>query len=632
MPNVYETTDAAGNASTVYWLSMGDIVQGNLTAGDHDFYRISLVAGQTYTFSLVGTGVNNVQDTLLRLYYADGTTLITSNDDGLRGLNSQITFTAAASGTYYLDAMAFGPSDAGQYGLSVAVGPRPAWDYLMGAGVIDTDLSWSSLAGTGVTVTWSARRNGPAYDAQGVAAPFSMFSAAEITAVTQMLQTISDFSGIRFQRVDDGDGYSDNATMRFGNYYSATDGAGAYANYPGSTLSTSVAGDVWANTGSVSTTSLAFGSYSYHALMHEIGHAIGLSHPGMYNAAPGVSITYTANAQFRQDTQEFTMMSYFDESNTGAQYNGYSNTPMMFDIAALQNIYGANMSTRTTDTVYGYNATAGAPFNFWAGAHAFTIWDAGGNDSIDGSGYSGAQTIDLNWGGFSSMAGMTYNVCIAVGVTIENAIGGGGADTLIGNSAGNWLIGNGGNDTIFGGDGVDVLLGGTGADVMVGGAGTDFYEVDNAGDIIYELTDPNYDTVYAYVNYSLPVNVENLVMLYGNQTYGYGNSGNNYIVGNAQSNVIAGLGGYDILTGDAGSDYFVMTAGWGVAVITDFVAGAGTQDAILFSSAVFQNFSQVFTASAQVGADTWIGDGAGNTVILQNVNRYALAADDFQYY
>lgn len=167
---------------------------------------------------------------------------------------------------------------------------------------------------------------------------------------------------------------------------------------------------------------------------------------------------------------------------------------------------------------------------------------------------------------------------------------------------------------------------------MVGGTGSDFYEVDNLGDVIYELADPSYDTVYAYVNYSLPVNVENLVMLYGNQTYGYGNSGNNYIVGNARSNVIAGMGGYDILTGGAGSDYFVMTPGWGVAVITDFVAGAGTEDAIVFSSSIFQTFGQVFAASAQVGADTWIGDGAGNTVVLQNVNRYALAADDFQYY
>lgn len=633
MPNVYETTDAPGNSSTTYWLSMGDIVQGNLTTNDHDYYRVSLIAGHSYTFSLTGTGVNSVNDTYLRLYGPDGVTQVAANDDGLPNLNSQLTYAATTSGVYFIDAAAFAGIGTGQYEMNVAEGPRPVWDAQMGAGVLNTHSSWSATPGTGVTVTWAARRTGTGVDGQGAAAPFSQFSNAEIAAVTQMLQSISDVSGIRFQRLDDGDGFSDNATMLFGNYYSTTDNAGAHAYFPGSTAASSNNGDVWANTNSVSTISsgLGMGSYSYLTLMHEIGHAVGLSHPGVYNAGPGSNPTYASNAEFQQDTQEFTMMSYFDESNTGAQYNGYANTPMMFDVAALQNIYGQNLTTRTSDTVYGFNATAGAPFSFTAGAHAFTIWDAGGNDTLDGSGYAGAQTINLNWGGFSSMDGMTNNVCVAVGATIENAVGGAGNDLLIGNSTGNWLMGGAGNDILAGGDGSDVLLGGAGADVMVGGAGSDFYEVDNVGDTVYETPSSDYDTVYAYVNYALPDNVENLVMLYGNQTYGFGNSGNNYIVGNAQSNVIQGGGGYDILTGGGGSDYFFVSAGWGVNVITDFTAGLGTDDAVIFSSSVFQNFAQVYAASAQVGSDTWIGDGAGDTLILMNVNRTSLATSDFGF-
>jgi hypothetical protein len=35
--------------------------------------------------------------------------------------------------------------------------------------------------------------------------------------------------------------------------------------------------------------------------------------------------------------------------------------------------------------------------------------------------------------------------------------------------------------------------------------------------------------------------------------------------------------------------------------------------------------------SAQVGADTWIGDGLGNTVVLQNVLRSSLHPDDFGF-
>ncbi len=106
MPNVYETTDAAANTGTTYTLNMGDIVQGSLTLGDRDFYRVNLVAGQTYTFSLVGTGVNNVSDPILRLYTA-GAVYVTGNDDGLQSRNSQLVYTPGTSGTYYLDAAAF---------------------------------------------------------------------------------------------------------------------------------------------------------------------------------------------------------------------------------------------------------------------------------------------------------------------------------------------------------------------------------------------------------------------------------------------------------------------------------------------------------------------------------------------
>src|SRR6185436_16738250 len=82
-------------------------------------------------------------------------------------------------------------------------------------------------------------------------------------------------------------------------YNDPNDGAGAFAYYPGSTASTAQAGDVWLNT-SVSRVALPFASYSFEAILHETGHALGLSHPGLYNAAPGVTITYANNAQFVQ--------------------------------------------------------------------------------------------------------------------------------------------------------------------------------------------------------------------------------------------------------------------------------------------------------------------------------------------
>ena len=51
--------------------------------------------------------------------------------------------------------------------------------------------------------------------------------------------------------------------------------------------------------------------------MHEIGHALGMSHPGNYNAEEGVTLTYEANAEYYQDSLQYTIMSYFASSSTG---------------------------------------------------------------------------------------------------------------------------------------------------------------------------------------------------------------------------------------------------------------------------------------------------------------------------
>jgi Ca2+-binding RTX toxin-like protein len=220
---------------------------------------------------------------------------------------------------------------------------------------------------------------------------------------------------------------------------------------------------------------------------------------------------------------------------------------------------------------------------------------------------------------------------IIIGNAQANVIEGrSGNDVIVGGAGNDIVDGGAGNDRLEGGDGIDVLLGGTGADLMVGGDGSDFYEVDNAGDVVFEQAgEGTADNVYAYVDFALPDNLDNLVMVYGNQRFGTGNAGDNIIVGNGQSNVIEGGAGYDTMTGGAGSDFFIVRPGFGVDVITDFQAGAGTEDAILFSTTLFTSFSQVMANSAQVGADTWIGDGLGNTVVLVGVQMTNLHPNDF---
>ena len=190
-------------------------------------------------------------------------------------------------------------------------------------------------------------------------------------------------------------------------------------------------------------------------------------------------------------------MSYFDadEGEPSTDHYGqsgqwrYAAAPMLHDIAALQAAYGADTTTRTGNTTYGFNSNSGrAIFDFTQNVDPIiAIWDAGGIDTIDASGYSTNQYIDLNPGSYSNVGFLTGNLAIAYGALIENAKGGSGGDTLVGNAVGNALHGNGGGDTfyglagndiLFGGSGNDVLCGGTGADQLTGGVGADTFVFD----------------------------------------------------------------------------------------------------------------------------------------------------------
>ena len=283
------------------------------------------------------------------------------------------------------------------------------------------------------------------------------YTAAQQDGLRMAFDTWADVADITFTEVASGA----NIDVRRG-----YDG-GAYSSssvYSGS-------GDIASNYISIDTSPWywqnfnEFGDYAMITAIHEIGHSLGLGHTANYNG----SGTYANDAQFINDSRQYSVMSYFDAHNTGANHQGeYAATPLIYDILAVQNIYGANNSARAGNTTYGFNATeSGSEFDFTVNIRpVVAVWDGSGTDTIDVSGWSMTQMINLNDGEFSNVGGGTGNFAIAFNAVIENATGGSGNDTIYGNDVNNVLIGNAGDDTFHGSLGHDTITGGTGNDTV----------------------------------------------------------------------------------------------------------------------------------------------------------------------
>ncbi|HEY9234885.1 MULTISPECIES: M10 family metallopeptidase C-terminal domain-containing protein [Phenylobacterium] len=496
--------------------------------------------------------------------------------------------------------------------------------------LVHGEPGWSSQLQTPATVTYAYRADAPAVMPDGVSG-FTRFTTAQILQAEQALTSWSDVANITFVRVGagaSGEGaYSDQATILLGNYTTGRETAAAFAYFPGSTAASSASGDVWINITKGTNAAPAPGNYGALVLVHELGHTIGIDHPGDYDT--GGSPTYAADAAYYEDSRQYTVMTYFGEANTGAYYGGrYAAAPQLDDIAAAQLEYGANMSTRTGDTIYGFHSNAGRAWFDIASADArpvFAVWDAGGRDTLDFSGFANSQTIDLREGFFSSVGGLTGNVAIAKGVTIENAVGGSGADAMIGNGADNALLGGAGGDTIRGGEGSNFLRGEAGGDLIYGGGGFDDIHGNMGGDTGYGGAGD--DWVVGGQNNDQMFGEAGADIVYGNlgDDVLYGGLGSDTVRGGQDQDLVYGEDGDDWISGDRGDDTIWGGAGadsfhtWGDAGldrIMDFSRAQG--DRVLVSEAAS------FTL-AQIGADVVITIGAGAQMTLVNVDAATLS-------
>ncbi|SDE39966.1 M10 family metallopeptidase C-terminal domain-containing protein [Kordiimonas lacus] len=344
-------------------------------------------------------------------------------------------------------------------------------------------------------------------------------------------------------------------------FASSADPGQAYAYYPEYDFTNAQGwkffGDVFVADPEINWTNnwLGFNGYGATTLIHEIGHAVGLSHPGAYNGAGAT--TYVDQAEYAQDSEQYSIMSYWSPSETGASVIDWSTflfgnaqTPMLHDILTIQAKYGADENTRADDTTYGFNSTAGRDvFDFSLNEYPnLSIYDAGGIDTLDMSGFGASVFIDLHDGAFSSAAqavpdadvinanradlsdiagfplgdigqatvdavaagrmnlasnqiasetGVSgieatalFNISIAYGTVIENAVGGSERDLLWGNEVDNMLDGGAGDDVLRGFEGDDLLFGGSGADT--------FTFVDGDGDDVIADFEDGVDLIELY--------------------------------------------------------------------------------------------------------------------------------------
>lgn len=217
-------------------------------------------------------------------------------------------------------------------------------------------------------------------------------------------------------------------------------------------------------------------------------------------------------------------------------------------------------------------------------------------------------------------------------------------------------------DTLQGLGGNDTLDGGAGADRLEGGAGDDFFLVDDAGDLVFELAGEGYDTVQTALSHVLADNIEKLVQTGSANVAGTGNALDNVLVGNSGANLLKGEGGLDNIDAGSGNDTVYGGAGadtlsggagnddlHGGAGADLFAGGAGkdsfhfrfgetagdrVQDFAKGDQIVLEGFSAGSTVAKVAGSATdWIvtDQATGATEIFKLLNGYNLKTADFLF-
>jgi Ca2+-binding RTX toxin-like protein len=269
---------------------------------------------------------------------------------------------------------------------------------------------------------------------------------------------------------------------------------------------------------------------------------------------------------------------------------------------SIENLTGSNQNDFLTGDNNNNILVGGGGDDLLQGAGGDDVLEGGpGGDTFDGG--AGNDTVTYA----KSPAAVTVNLGFGLGAGGDAQL-----DIFVTNSVEN-LVGSAQGDQLTGDVNSNILNGGPGADTLTGGDGNDSYFVDNAGDLVTENANEGTDTVLASINYTLPANVENLLLTGSADVQGFGNGLANTLTGNGGSNLLDGGSSADTMAGGAGNDvYFVDNSG--DAVFENVNQGNDT----VFASVSYTLSSEVENLVLQGSADLQGYGNVSNNVVYGN--------------